>query len=165
MKKLNIVAILAVALTFAAAGRASAATESADALATIVAAIAITKDDDLDFGQIVPSVDPGTVVMATDGTRSVTGGVTLGNAGSAGPALFTVTGASSATYAITLPTSESLTGPGDPMTLDTFTSDPAGTGLLTGGTQTLKVGGTLHVGANQAIGDYSTSFDVTVAYN
>jgi hypothetical protein len=91
--------------------------------------------------------------------------VTLGNPGSAGPALFTVTGAAAATYAITLPTSESLTGPGDPMTLDTFTSDPVGTGLLTAGTQTLKVGGTLHVGINQTTGDYTTSFNVTVAYN
>ena len=52
------------------------------------------------------------------------------------------------------------------MTATTFTSDPSGTGTLTGGTQTLNVGATLNVAAAQPAGTYvSGAFDVTVNYN
>ena len=166
MKKLNLVAVLAVALTFVVVGRASAATATANAVAQIAAAISITKTDDLDFGQVVPSVDPGTVTVPLVGDRTVGGGVTLGNAGSAGPATFDVAGEPNATYDITLPAPFNLTGPGDPMLVDGFTCSPGSTGTLNGGgTQALSVGGTLHVGANQAAGSYSAVFDVVVAYN
>ena len=36
---------------------------------------------------------------------------------------------------------------------------------LVGGVKTFNVGGTLHVGANQAAGSYSKTFDVSVVYN
>ena len=43
---------------------------------------------------------------------------------------------------------------------------PSGAGQLDAlGNQTLTIGATLNVGANQAPGDYSGSFSVTVAYN
>ncbi len=57
------------------------------------------------------------------------------------------------------------------MTVTAFTSDPSGTGTLTGGTQTLTVGGTLNVNAGQAAGTYSTAssggtpLTITVNYN
>jgi hypothetical protein len=53
------------------------------------------------------------------------------------------------------------------MTVDTWTSTPTPTGTLTGGTQTLTVGATLHVAGSQLAGVYSsaTPFDVTVNYN
>jgi hypothetical protein len=53
------------------------------------------------------------------------------------------------------------------MSVNAFTSNPDGTGTLTGGTQTLKVGATLNVGASQAAGTYTsaTPFTVTVNYN
>jgi len=65
------------------------------------------------------------------------------------------------------PAATTVTSGSDNMTVDAFTSNPDGTGTLTGGTQTLKVGATLNVGANQAAGTYTsaTPFTVTVNYN
>jgi hypothetical protein len=54
------------------------------------------------------------------------------------------------------------------MTINAFTSTPSTTGTLSsGGTQDLKVGGTLNVTAAQAAGTYtnSTGVPVTVNYN
>jgi hypothetical protein len=53
------------------------------------------------------------------------------------------------------------------MTVDGFVSNPNGTGTLTGGTETLNVGATLHVTHAQVAGVYSsaTPFSVTVNYN
>jgi type 1 fimbria pilin len=50
------------------------------------------------------------------------------------------------------------------MTVDTFTSNPSGTGTLSGGAQTLNVGATLHVAGAQAAGNYTGTYNVTVAY-
>ena len=168
MKTLKLVACLAVALSLAGGSQAKAATGTADAKAEIVVAISILKTHDLDFGQVVAGSSDGTVVMSPSGTRTPSGGAELGNAGTAGAASFTVTGAANATYSIGLPSSAVILddGASHTMTLDTFTSDPTPTGLLDGsGTQTLNVGGTLHVLALQAAGTYSHLFDVTVAYN
>lgn len=142
------------------------ATTSANASATIVTAISLSKTSDLDFGHVVASGSAGTVVMSAAGSRSATGGASLGNAGSAAAAAFTVSGQASATYAITLPSSATITSGGNNMTVNTFTSSPSSTGTLSaGGSQTLSVGATLQVGSSQATGSYTGSFNVTVAYN
>lgn len=148
-----------------AAPQALAATATGTASADIVPAIAIQSSAALDFGNVAPGATAGTVVMTPAGARSATGGVTLSNVDPGQAAQFTVTGDSGATYAITLPSSATITSGANSMTIDNFTSDPSGTGLLTGGSQTLKVGGTLNVAANQAQGSYSGTFDVSVAYN
>jgi hypothetical protein len=54
------------------------------------------------------------------------------------------------------------------MTVDNFTSTPTTSGTLSAaGAQTIDVGATLNVGANQAAGTYvsGTPFSVTVNYN
>jgi hypothetical protein len=53
------------------------------------------------------------------------------------------------------------------MTVNAFTSTPSGTGALTAGSQILKVGATLNVGAGQVAGTYTnaTGFPVIVNYN
>ena len=114
----------------------------------------------------------GTVVIAPGGTRSTTGSVTLvakGSNGSLtdfGPAVFLVTGNASTSYAITLPQSAStLTYLTNTMTVDTWTGSAASLTTSAQGESNFKVGGTLHVGANQTGGTYTGSFDVTVAYN
>lgn len=151
------------------AGVARAASTSADATATIITPIAIAKVDDLRFGTFASSTS-GTVVMSTAGARSATGGVVLPTGSAAGGAArFTVTGEAAATYTVTLPVgAATITSGANNMTVDTWTSNPgtsAGAGLLTGGTQTLLVGGTLNVGASQAAGTYTGSFSVAVEYN
>jgi hypothetical protein len=53
------------------------------------------------------------------------------------------------------------------MTVENFVSTPSNTGQLSSGTQEIKVGATLNVGAAQAAGTYSneSSLFVTVNYN
>jgi hypothetical protein len=129
--------------------------------------ITLTQLTSLQFGGAFRSATAGTVVLAPAGARSATGGVTLSSLLPTGPATFTVTGSPSATYAITLPASVTLSGPsGATLTATALTSTPSGTGTLDPtGKQTLAVGGTLNVAANQVNGDYSGTFNVTVAYN
>ncbi|HNX44347.1 MAG TPA: DUF4402 domain-containing protein [Bacteroidales bacterium] len=165
MKKLFFVT--AIMLGFAA-GAFAQVSATASAEATIVTPIAITKTVDMNFGNVAVNSTAGTVVLATDGSRTTTGGVTLPvTAGSPAAASFTVTGTAGYTYAITLPGATTIANGVITMGVDTWTSSPDATGTLTGGTETLTVGATLHVGAAQAAGVYSnaTACPVTVNYN
>lgn len=151
-------------------GAFAQATATATATATIVTPISITKNVDMNFGNVaVQTATGGTAVLAPDGTRTYTGGVTLpATQGTVTAASFTVNGQGVYTYAITLPTSSlTLTSGSNTMTASTFTSTPSSTGILTAGTQTLNVGATLNVAAAQASGVYisATPFNVTVNYN
>jgi hypothetical protein len=148
-----------------AGGTAFAATVSANATASIVANISIAKVNDLQFGNIVAGVGATTVSLSTAGVRSGDGNPVLG--GTVTAASFTVTGDGTSTYAITLPTTTTLTraAGAETMTVTGFGSNPSGTGILTAGTQNLLVGATLNVGAGQVAGVYSGTFDVSVAYN
>lgn len=168
MRKLNtlVVALTAVTLASYASAAQNTASTSANATARIVTPISISKTTDLNFGDVVASGSVGTVVVSTAGARSSTGGASLGNGTSVSAAAFTVGGQANATYSITLPASATVTSGANSMTVDTFTSNPSGTGNLgAGGSQTLNVGGTLNVGASQATGSYTGTFSVTVTYN
>jgi hypothetical protein len=172
MRKLAAVLLIAlvagILLAPSAEAQQSTATASANATATMITAIAITRTAHMNFGDVVTGASLGTVVLsaAASPTRSATGGTKLGNSTVVSSAIYSVTGEGSSTYSITLPTSDvTLTSGGNSMTLNTFTSSPSGTGTLSSGSQTLYVGATLHVGANQASGIYTGSFDVTVTYN
>ncbi len=161
-------AFLVVLAPTLATAQTSSDTETASASATVVSAITITKDVDLDFGDVVASTTAGAVEMSTAGTRTASGGATLGNVGSSAAASFTVNGDASSSYAITLPSTAITLSDGatNEMTVDTFTSDPGATSTLSGaGSDTVAVGATLNVGASQVSGAYTGTFDVTVAYN
>jgi hypothetical protein len=144
-----------------------AATGTGTASATVIQPIAISQTTGLDFGKFSATGTVGTVVMSTAGARSATGGVSLSSMAAGAAAAFVVTGEPNATYTITLPaTPATLTSGANTMTADTFTSNPVGTGTLTGaGTQTINVGATLNVGATQAPGTYTGTYSVTVDYN
>ena len=133
------------------------------ASATLVTPITLANSQDLQFGRLSRGATLGTVVITPAGVRSATGGVTLIIPSSVQTqAIFTATGQPSTTYAITLPVSATITSGANTMTVNTFTSNPSGTGTLAaGGTQVINVGGTLNVSATQAYGAYT----VTVAYN
>lgn len=167
MKNLTTAATLALSAVLLSAGAAHAAgTTGSSASAEIVAAVSISNNGGLNFGQIAPSAVIGTVTVAPNGDVSKSGGVTLGNGTTATASSFAVTGSIGNTYAITLPSSTLLTGPGVNLTVDGFESTPDAIGTLSGaGTDTLLVGATVHVGVSQAAGAYSGTFNVTVAYN
>lgn len=143
---------------------------SATATATIITPISITKAVDMNFGNVaVQSTNGGTVILATDGSRTKTDGVTLpASGGTVTAASFTVNGTAGYTYAITLPTTAvTLSSGANAMTATAFNSNPIATGILTSGTQVLLVGATLNVAAAQPAGEYvtGTPFQVTVNYN
>jgi hypothetical protein len=166
----KIFAIALVALGFASTsyGQVSA---TASTEATIITPIAITKDVDMNFGNVAVSPTlAGTVVMTPASARTKTGGVTLPTVfGTVSAAKFTVTGTAGSTYTIGLPGTITLTkaGGGATMTVGTWTSTPTPTGTLTGGTEEVFVGATLNVAAAQAAGVYTNAADlaITVNYN
>ena len=166
MKKILLSAIMLMALFVNTKAQSTA---QATATATIVTPISITKNVNMSFGNIAVTSSGGTVILAPAGTRTTTGGVTLpSTTGTVTAADFTVTGNGSYTYAITLPTTVTLTraSGSETMNATSFTSTPSGTGALTAGTQNLKVGATLTVAAAQVAGVYTSgNFDVTVNYN
>ena len=169
MKKLFAFGISIFMFTVVAFSQSSA---TASAAATILTPIAISKTVDMNFGNLASSGTAGTCVLATDNGRTTTGGVTLMAGGTITAASFTVTGVAAANYTITLPAGATTVSDGtNTMTIDTWTSNPSGTGALTGGNSTLLVGATLNVNADQPGGVYNTSnaggsgeFTVTVNY-
>ena len=81
------------------------------------------------------------------------------------PATFNVTGEPSTPYTISLPSSITISNGAQTMLVNSFTSNPNGTGSLSvGGSQTLAVGATLAVGSGQTSGLYTGNFTVSVAY-
>jgi hypothetical protein len=145
-----------------------AVTASANATADVVTPIAITKNADMAFGKFIAGTG-GTVTMATTGTRTAGGAVTLFNQGStSNAASFAVAGEGTYTYAITLPANSTVNvsdGASHTMAVNSFVSNPSGTGILTAGAQTLLVGATLTVASGQAPGNYTGTFNVNVDYN
>lgn len=134
--------------------------------ADAVLPIDLTTGANLGFGKVVATATAGTVTVAPSGSRSAAGGVALGNAMGASPASFTVTGEPNTAYSITLPSAVALSAGASSMTADGFTSTPSGEGNLgPSGTQTIAVGATLHVGAQQSPAFYSGTYLVVVSYN
>ncbi len=166
MKRRTALATLVVVVGLCAAAPASAA--QASATATIAAAISLTRILHLRFGYVVPGGTPGTVLIDPSSERTFFGGVTpvFTDGAQHGAASFNVVGTGTLTYAITLPGSITLSSGGNPMTVDEFISTPPDAGqLAANGKQSVVVGATLHVLANQPVGIYTGTFDVSVAYN
>ncbi|MCW3087316.1 MAG: YapH protein [Sediminibacterium sp.] len=143
---------------------------SFSASATIVTPVNISNTAVMNFGTLsVGTVAGGKLILAPDGTRTTTNGVTLPAAtGTVSAAAFTVGGSGVYTYAITLPTVVTLTHSGgvETITAGSFTSVPSGTGTLISGKQNITVGATLSVNKGQLPGVYvSADFNVIVNYN
>lgn len=138
----------------------------ATATATIVGPISIAKTVDMNFGFVASSGALGTVILATDGSRGFTGGVTLLAGGIPAAASFTVTGNPGAAFTFSVPGSITLASGGNSMTVDTFVDD-APANIPVGGTVTVLLGATLDVDVNQPAGTYTNIVDLiaTVNYN
>ncbi len=165
--------VIAVAVVFIGKVNTMAqSTATAGVAASVIVPITIVKNVDMNFGNAsVSAVSGGSIVLAPAGTRTTAGpGVTLPAAtGTVAAAAFTITGAPGFTYAITLPGSVVINGPGaSSMSVSGFTSTPSGTGnISSGGTQYLTVGATLNIAPSQVPGAYTnaTAIPVVVNYN
>lgn len=92
----------------------------------------------------------------------------LSQGGQASRAQFSVHGKANATYAITLPSDNTVVmsdGKGHSMTVKSFSSDLGGLNILNkNGNGQFNVGATLNVSAMQARGSYTGTFNVIVNY-
>ncbi|MGD8570053.1 MAG: DUF4402 domain-containing protein [Gammaproteobacteria bacterium] len=148
--------------------QAMAGSTTGNASAVIVTPITISQTTQMNFGSIGPAAAASTVVLDTaNSVTSATADVVPGTGAASG--VFSVAGEAGFTYAVTLPASTSLSdGGGNTMTVDTWTTSAASGATPTlsgGGTDTVNVGATLHVGANQAAGNYSGTYTISVNYN
>lgn len=128
-------------------------------------AIRVSAQAELSFGKLAVGGAPGTVTVAPTGSRSTSGGVVALSGDPGHAANLVVTGTVGTTYAISVPLLVVLQDGANTMNVDAVTVSTGATGLLTGGTQHVTVGGTLHLAAHQASGAYSGSLTVTVDYN
>jgi hypothetical protein len=151
-----------------AQGNASA---TAKVSAVIVSPIVIIKRADLNFGNILAGSDVSVVKIDPENAASVADGASLSsiNRGTVSAAKFSVTGFPHAAYTISVTSSILLTREGGSETLlvDGIVTSPSATGSLSeNGEQTIGVGGTVHVDANQTPGTYTNEngLSVTVSY-
>lgn len=151
-------AIAALALNAPAAHAASA---TGTATAKILRQITLTNTSALQYATIISGASASTVAVSTAGVRTC--GASLSCLGTATAASFDVDGTEGAVVLVGGDSSVSLTGSlGGTMTSSLTYSAANITLGATGGS--FQVGGTLSVGANQAAGDYTGTFNVTADY-
>lgn len=162
MKHISLLA-LAVALvpTFV---MAASTTGTGDAKAKIVTPVTATKTQDLNFGTMLGKAN--TVTVSHAGARSASAEdalVTDGNTPTAG--VFSVTGPNNQPITVTLPANATVTSGSNNMTISNFTSDKSGSQTLDGSGQlTINIGADLGVTENQAEGDYTGTYSITINY-
>jgi Mat/Ecp fimbriae major subunit len=140
---------------------ANAATEIATAEVEILAPITLAETVGLDFGIVAASLAAGTATIGT-GSDTATCSVGLACVGTSARGAFEVVAANTTTVVITVDASTVLTGAGVDMNL---TLNPSvATLTATGAAQTFYVGGVLSVGASQAAGTYTGTYDVSAEY-
>lgn len=145
---------------------------SAQAFAEVIAALTATETSELNFGRFSPEEQGGQIYLSPHGVRQATGTLAL-SGGTFTPAAFYITGASDATFSITLPSTPAvLTNvvSSKTMLVGNWESVPPagiGTGKLEGGSLAVNVGATLSVGNvnDNPVGIYSGTYAITFAYN
>ena len=161
--RLTLGVLVLAAVAFVASGPAAAQTLSTGTTgATMVAAVTISQDQELNFGGFVPQVSGGgTIVVTPAGARSRTGTGQLDGGIPGTQAIFTINSTAFANWSVLLSGATALTGPGTPMSVALALPSPV-SGLFVAGTATFSVGGTLTVADNQTEGVYAGTYTVSV---
>ena len=162
------------ALGFTANSYGQADTATASSSIHIVTPISISKEVDLNFGNVIPGITGGSAaVPAVSGTptRAFLGDAYTpnGHDGTVTAAQFDVTGEVDYAYTIALPGDADvvmLNGANE-IEVTTFTCSitPLSGGVLTAGAQTFYVGAKALIDQGQVAGNYTADFDVSVVYN
>ncbi|NJM51198.1 MAG: DUF4402 domain-containing protein [Sphingomonadales bacterium] len=158
------------------AAPAYADVEPTDSRAVIIRPLSFINYEDLNFGKIIPATTAGTVTVATNGTRSTNNANIILVGADHQAASFTGQGTFNQRVDISLGANTiQITGPGAPMTVQTFTIGSTPSVVLTttplrfriasaSGIFIFTVGARLNVGANQAPGKYSGTWNITLDY-
>ena len=164
MKKIVLGAIALTLPVAAAAAPGDTDTAKGTATATVVAPIELEHDADaaLAFGSFLAGAG-GTVVVTSAGAGSVTGEVEFVSGSTNSADSFTVSGDARRSFSISA-TGSTVSNGTATMAFTTSVSAASDT-LDTNGDGSFTVGGTLTVAADQAAGDYTGTYDATVAYN
>jgi spore coat protein U-like protein len=153
----------------------SSGTATANANATIVLPLILVFGQDLDFGTMIAGATPGLVTVPPVQTpvAVVAGGVT--HLGGEASAIFRASGEPFATVNVTLTSlPATIDSPTDSMTIRDWllSLNPGGgagpspqSGTLAPTGMEIIVGATIDVRANQPVGTYTNTFDLTVSYN
>ena len=145
---------------------------TAKVFAEVIPALTAAEITQMNFGKFSPETQGGSVLITPDGSRSVTGTVAL-TGGTHNPASFYITGEGGATFSILLPQQPALltnTSNSKTMMVSDWVSIPPqgmGTGLLSEGSQEVKVGATLIVGSmeDNPVGIYTGTYSITFGYD
>jgi hypothetical protein len=161
-------ALFATLLALALTGTAQAATQSSTIRTTLRKPVTITWLRDLDFGRIASTATAGTVTVDADsGARTVSGGSVLAG-GSPQTAKFRIVATPSTLVLISRNALPVLTRAGGgatmPVTLITMNGAVNPVTTPASGTFDVDIGGALSVGANQADGTYSGTFQINADY-
>lgn len=159
---------MGIAIALAAPSPGYAADLAAASSANLVEPIWLLEIESLDFGIVAASGSAGTATLEL-ATNSViaAGGVSIVAGGVPNRATVNFNGTAGTAFTLTLPESFLVSdGFGQSMTVDSLTlGSPFSATILPGGITQLDWGATLHVGAGQAVGSYSGTYDVTAFYD
>jgi hypothetical protein len=165
--------VVAVAALASPALAQNSATQSTTGTTRIIQPLTLAKNTDLAFGSVVkPNNANNTVAInATSGARTVTGAGDAALAPStSGRATYTVSGEGGQTFSISTPSTFEMSKVGGSDSITVTLTQSAATGTISGslgnsGAATFGVGGSFAVASTTASGNYTGTFDVTVAYN
>lgn len=146
--------------------------DNATASATIVTALSLSEDAGhmLNFGSLVSTNTAGTCILSASETAGRIGTNVVLIEGTTGysSGKFKVVGLNGAGYTVTLPSGsidvENEEDEGNTMSVSNFTCSTI-IQLPASGTNDFYVGATLAVDAGQESGEYTGTYNVTVAYN
>lgn len=158
--------ILSVTLAFFSAANIAMADSSTtgNATATITSGIAVERVRALSFGTFIAGNSNGTINQS----GIFSGGVTLvGNPNDGREAgSFRVLGTPNTAYRFTLPSTATISNGTNNMTVNlSFASDDDIRSISNDGTEIVLINGTLNVLANQPLGTYQGTYNVSVEYN
>ena len=168
MKKIlvSVIAITTLILSANAADNVANKTVNVQGKARIITPITLANSQALDFGIIARGTTDATVVVAANAapSRSVlTGDAVILTSAPQTAAKFTVGGEDGKTYAITIPTTQTIISGANHLDITSFTCSNGTSGTI-GTNNEFYVGGTLSVPVAAVAASYTGTFNVTVNY-
>lgn len=145
---------------------AAQTTTPANGNAVVLNPLSVVNTSDLDFGTLARGATAGTAIVDPATSARTTSGGTVAAGGTPQSATFVATGVINRVHIVALGPAPTLAnGSGGTMALSALMLDGPTLRLFgAGGVSTIRVGGILNVAANQAEGDYSGTFTITVIY-